>query len=168
MSWLMNLGINFSGYWCGPYTLFPRVITTGRLNDLSPSPPLAASSSLSSPTEQDTEFGNYEHDLYAWICLRSVEYPQKVHTTICEFSFPSSSLSRSNGLNVLRRCSCLGHASGKDCWKISIETPHSSYLTTLFSDKNKSQESSQKKISRIWRLVMNTGYHCEYIVLVLM
>lgn len=35
MSWLMNLGINFSGYWCGPNTLFPRVMTTGRLNDLT-------------------------------------------------------------------------------------------------------------------------------------
>ena len=30
---MMNLGIAFSGYWCGPYTLFPLVITYGRLYD---------------------------------------------------------------------------------------------------------------------------------------
>lgn len=34
ISWLMNLGMSFSGYWWGPYTLFPLVMMTGRLNDL--------------------------------------------------------------------------------------------------------------------------------------
>ena len=29
----MNFGITFSGYWCGPYTLLPRVMITGSLND---------------------------------------------------------------------------------------------------------------------------------------
>lgn len=36
----MNLGISFSGYWCGPYTLFPRVMITGRLKDLNGDPEL--------------------------------------------------------------------------------------------------------------------------------
>jgi hypothetical protein len=30
----MNLGMSFSGYWWGPYTLLPRVMISGRLNDL--------------------------------------------------------------------------------------------------------------------------------------
>ncbi len=34
ISWLMNLGMIFSGYWWGPYTLLPRVMITGRLKDL--------------------------------------------------------------------------------------------------------------------------------------
>jgi hypothetical protein len=29
-----NFGMSFSGYWCGPYTLLPRVMISGRLNDL--------------------------------------------------------------------------------------------------------------------------------------
>ena len=31
---MMNLGMAFSGYWCGPYTLLPRVMMYGRLYDL--------------------------------------------------------------------------------------------------------------------------------------
>jgi hypothetical protein len=30
----MNFGISFSGYWCGPYTLLPRVMMRGRLKEL--------------------------------------------------------------------------------------------------------------------------------------
>jgi hypothetical protein len=30
---MINFGIAFSGYWCGPYTLFPRVMRYGRLYD---------------------------------------------------------------------------------------------------------------------------------------